>query len=169
MQNFRILLSAMIALLTVSGPAIAAPCALLPVTTWYNTIFAGPYRLQFDDHDPPGPHGYSWVTNTAMRILRPDGTSCMADPNVGIVTLPIYIATDHYLYIDTYTGGDAYLYVVDARNCTTRWQSPDLYGLGFGRTDSGFYLPSVGWLSIGPDCLPGKITGKPYPPLVAPP
>ncbi len=81
----------------------------------------------------------------------------------------MYIAVGRYLYIDTYSGSEDVLYVVDARTCATLWQSPEWYGLGFGRTKAGFYLPSVGWLHIGPDCLPGKITGKPYPPEVAPP
>lgn len=159
----------MIASLTVSSPATAAPCALLPVTTWYNTIFAGPYRLQFDDHQPPGPHGTAWVSNISMRIAHPDGSSCFASEDVDIVTLPIYITAGHYLYINTYGGSVGTLFVVDARNCATIWRSPEQYGLGFGRTKTGFYLPSVGWMTIRPDCLPGKITGKPYPPLEAPP
>lgn len=159
---------ALAALFMAPHVADAAPCALLSVTTWYNTVIAGPYRLQFDDHDPPGPHGYRWITNTAMRILHPDGTSCMASEDIPIVALPIYLAGGRYLYMNTYSGSDSYLYVVDARNCATMWRSPDWYGVGFGRTKTGFYLPSVGWLRIRQDCLPGKISGKKLPPSVAP-
>lgn len=169
MRHLRCFLSLLSALLMAPSPGFGAACTLVPVTTWYNTVIAGDYRLQFDDHDPPGPHPYRWLADAGMRILRPDGTSCRASQDIPIIALPIYVADGHYLYINTYTGSDSYLFVVDARNCKTVWQSPDWYGVGFGRTKSGFYLPSVGWLTVGPDCLPGKITGKPYPPLVAPP
>jgi len=152
-----------------AGPIYSADCILVPATTWYNTILVGPYRLEFDDHAPPGPHGTAFVSKVAMRISHPDGTFCMASGDVDIVTSQDYIAAGRYLYIDTYGGSVEVLFVVDARNCATVWHSPELYGLGFGPTKTGFYLPSVGWLTIRPDCLPGKITGKPYPPLVAPP
>jgi hypothetical protein len=153
------------------APALAraAPCRLLPVTTWYNTIFAGAYRLEFDDPDPPRPHGFVWVSKTPMRILQPDGHFCRASNNVDIVTLPIFIAAGRYLYINTYGGSVNILFVVDARTCRTLWESPELYGIGFGRTKTGFYLPGAGWLTIRADCLPGKIIGKPLPPRVAPP
>jgi hypothetical protein len=140
----------------------------VPVTTWYNIILAGNYRLIFQDHAPPGPHGHTWVSNEPMQIKQPDGTFCLAADNVGIVTLPIYLANGHYLYIDTYGGDDRYVFVVDARNCKTVWQSPDWYGPDFTRTRTGFYLPHLGWLTIGPNCLPGKITSKPSPPLAVP-
>lgn len=161
--------AACLALSAAASPSDAGPCALLPVTTWYNTIFAGPYRLEFNYPDPEGPHPDAWVSYTPMRIVHPDGSSCLASNDVDIVSLPIYIAAEHYLYIDTYSGSVDVLFVVDARNCATLWQSPEIYGVGFGRTKTGFYLPSVGWLTIRPDCLPGKISGKPLPPLVAPP
>jgi hypothetical protein len=147
---------------------LGAGCKFEPVTTWYNTIFAGNYRLQFEDHDPPGPHGHTWVSNKPMQILRPDGTSCAASDDVGIVTLPIYIAAGRYLYIDTYGGGSSYLFVVDAPTCKTIWQSPDMGGYDLSRTRAGFHLPGVGWVSIGSDCLPGKISHKPSPALVVP-
>ena len=168
-RMFRFFLPAAIAWMTTCAPGIAAPCALLPVTTWYNTIFAGPYRLQFDDHDPAGPHPHRWLADPGMRIDQPDGKACTVSDRVAIVSLPIYIALNRYLYIDTYSGSVDILFVVDARNCKTLWHSPELYGCGFGPKKRGFYPPSVGWLTIRPDCLPGKITGKPYPPFVAPP
>jgi hypothetical protein len=169
MRAFRTLLAATIICFTAPGSSDAAPCVLLPVTTWYNTIFASPYQLKFEDHQPPGPHGNAWVSNKPMQIIQPDGHSCFASDDVNIVTLPIYIAAGRYLYIDTYGGPDEMLFVVEARNCATLWDSPEVYGLGFGPTKRGFYLPTLGWLTIRPDCLPGKITGKPYPPLEAPP
>ena len=169
MRAFRTLLAAMIVCLTAPRSSNAASCALLPVTTWYNTIFAGPYQLQFDDHDPAGPHPHRWLADPGMRIDQPDGIICTVSDRVAIVSLPIYIAQNHYLYIDTYSGSADILFVVDARNCKTLWHSPELCGRGFGPKKRGFYLPSVGWLTIRPDCLPGKITDKPYPPLVAPP
>ncbi len=166
---FRLLLSGFFALLASPSPVLASPCVLSPAATWYNTIYAGPYKLQFDDHDPSGPHPYRWVADAGMRIVHPDGTICLASNDVSIVALPIYIAAGHYLYIYTYSGSEAVLFVVDARSCATIWQSPTLYGMGFGRTKTGFYLPSVGWMTIGKNCLPEKITGKPVLPLQAPP
>ncbi len=162
-------LSALTALLALPSPVLAAPCVLTPATIWYNTIYAGPYQLQFDDHDPPGPHGNIFVANTAMRIAHPDGSSCLASEDVELLNVPIYIAAGHYLYIDTILGSDGVLFVVDARNCATVWKSPELYGIGFGRTKAGFYLPGIGWMTIGKNCLPEKIAGKPLPPLQAPP
>jgi hypothetical protein len=103
-----------------------------------------------------------------MRILHPDGTSCSAGDNVGVVTLPIYVAGGDYLYISTYSGDDRYLFVVDARNCKTLWEGPDMYGSDFSRTKAGFYFPGFGWMTVGPDCLPGKISHKPSPALAVP-
>ncbi len=96
-----------------------------------------------------------------MRILRPDGSTCMADDDVGIVTVPLYIAAGHYLYIDTYSSSEDVLFVVNAQTCRTVWQSPEWDGADFRRTASGFYIPHLGWLTIGPDCLPETISGKP--------
>ena len=99
------------------------------------TITAGNYRLMFDDESGPGPdsverppHGFAFVTDTdSFRIAGPNGI-CWASPEVGIATMPVVIGNGRYLYIPTYSGGDAYLFVVDAQNCKTIWQSPDMEG-----------------------------------------
>ncbi len=145
-----------------SCPSFAAPgCDLRHATSWYTTIAAGDYKLLFDDESGPGPereerptHGFAFVTDTdSFRITGPDGT-CWASPEVGIVTMPVFIGSGRYLYIPTYTGGDAYLFVVDAKTCKTLWQSADLDGGMPVRTAYGFYLPGAGRVVIGPDCLP---------------
>jgi hypothetical protein len=138
-----------------------AACVFLPVTSWYDTILAGGYKLPFEDHYPPGPHGYTWVSSRNLKIIHPDGTSCSESDDVSIVTLPLYIAAKHYLYINTYGDGSSNLFVVDARDCKTLWQSPDMGGYMSVRTVSGFKLPNVGWLKVKPDCLPGKISSRP--------
>ena len=129
--------------------------------SWYTTITAGNYRLLFDDDAGPGPywperpaHGFAFVTNTdSFRIAGPGGT-CWASPEVGIVTMPVFIGNGRYLYIPTYSGGDAYLFVVDASNCKTLWQSPDMEGGDPVRTPQGFFLPGVGRVVVEDDCLP---------------
>lgn len=137
-------------------------CTLHPATTWYTTITAGNYRLLFDDDadlaaTPQVQHarqGNSFVTNTdSFRITGPYGT-CWASPEVGIVTMPVFIGNGRYLYIPTYSGGDAYLFVVDAATCKTIWQSPDMEGGDATRTPYGFFLPGVGRVAVEPDCLP---------------
>lgn len=144
-------------------PSQAAPkCELRPATSWYTTITAGDYRLLFDDDADLAAtpqieharHGNSFVTDTdAFRIAGPRGT-CRASPEVGIVTMPLFIGNGRYLYIPTYSGGDAYLFVVDAQSCKTLWQSPDLDGGLAVRNARGFFLPGAGQVFIGPDCLP---------------
>lgn len=137
-------------------------CTLLPTTSWYTTITAGNYKLLFDDDADLGAtpqaeharHGNSFVTNTdSFRIAGPSGT-CWASPKVGIVTMPVFIGNGRYLYIPTYSGGSAYLFVVDARSCKTLWQSPDMEGGMPQRKPYGFFLPGVGRVFIEPDCLP---------------
>ena len=137
-------------------------CDLRPATSWYTTISAGNYRLLFDDDadlaaTPQVRHarqGNSFVTNTdSFRIKGPHGT-CWASPEVGIVTMPVFIGNGRYLYIPTYSGGDAYLFVVDAATCKTIWQSPDMEGGDATRTPYGFFLPGVGRVAVEPDCLP---------------
>ncbi|MDE2318808.1 MAG: hypothetical protein KGK02_03805 [Rhodospirillales bacterium] len=99
-------------------------------------------------------HGDVFVTNTdSFRIAGPSGT-CWASPEVGIVTMPVFIGNGRYLYIPTYSGGDAYLFVVDGSNCKTLWQSPDMDGGDLVRTPHGFFLPGVGRVVVGDDCLP---------------
>jgi hypothetical protein len=140
----------------------AAPiCDLQPAASWYTTITAGVYRLLFDDESGPGPegvelppHGFAFVTNTdSFRISGPSGT-CWASPEVGIVTMPVFMGNGRYLYIPTYSGGDAYLFVVDAATCKTIWQSPDMEGGDVTRTPYGFFLPGVGQVLVKPNCLP---------------
>lgn len=137
-------------------------CTLRPATTWYTTITAGNYRLLFDDDADlaatpqvqHAQHGNSFVTNTdSFRIAGPSST-CRVSPEVGIVAMPVFIGNGHTLYIPTYSGGDAYLFVVDASNCKTLWQSPDLDGGPPLFKPYGFFLPGVGQVFIGPDCLP---------------
>jgi hypothetical protein len=137
-------------------------CDLRPATSWYTTISAGNYRLLFDDDADLAAtpqiqharHGNVFVTNTdAFRIAGPSGT-CWASPEVGIVTMPVFIGNGRYLYIPTYSGGDAYLFVVDAATCKTIWQSPDMEGGDATRTPDGFLLPGMGQVVVEPDCLP---------------
>ncbi len=137
-------------------------CTLHPATTWYTTITAGNYRLLFDDDADLAAtpqvqharHGNSFVTNTdSFRIAGPSGT-CWASPEVGIVTIPVFIGNGRTLYIPTYSGGDAYLFVVDAATCKTLWQSPDLEGGDPVRTLQGFLLPGARRVAVGADCLP---------------
>lgn len=158
-QSFAFVLAAALGL---SFPGRAAPlCDLRPAMSWYTTITAGNYRLLFDDESGPGPdrvempvHGFAFVTNTnSFRIIGPGGT-CWASPEVGIVTMPVFIGNGRYLYIPTYSGGNAYLFVVDASNCKTLWQSPDMAGGDPIRTPHGFFLPGVGRVVVEDDCLP---------------
>jgi hypothetical protein len=137
-------------------------CRLYFATSWYTTITAGHYQLLFDDESGFGPlwpdkpaHGDAFITtNTdSFRIAGPNGT-CWAAPEVGIVTMPVFIGNGRYLYISTYSGGDAYLFVVDAQSCKTLWQSPDLDGGTAQRRPYGFFLPGVGRAVVGPGCMP---------------
>lgn len=137
-------------------------CTVRSATSWYATITAGRYNLLFDDDanlaSTPqvkhARHGNVFVTNTdSFRIAGPRGT-CWASPAVGIVTMPVFIGNGRTLYIPTYSGGDAYLFVVDAATCKTLWQSPDMQGSDIIRTLYGFFLPGVGQVTIGPNCIP---------------
>ncbi len=149
-------------LLWPSTSGAAAQCALRAATTWHTVIIAGRYRLLFDDDAnlaarpqiDHARHGTAFVTNTdSFRIAGPEGT-CWASPRVGIVTMPVFIANGRYLYIPTYSGGDAYLFVVDAQNCATIWQSADIgHGMPV-RKPYGYFLPGIGRVVIGRDCLP---------------
>ncbi|HYP64301.1 MAG TPA: hypothetical protein VEQ16_10445 [Acidocella sp.] len=146
-----------------SLPGQSAPlCDLRPASSWYTTITAGDYRLLFDDDADLGAspqiehaqHGNSFVTDTnSFRIAGPNGT-CWASPEVGIVTMPVFIANGRTLYIPTYSGSNAYLFAVDAPSCKTLWQSPGLDGGLPTRKPYGFFLPGVGRVFIGADCLP---------------
>ncbi|OYV26562.1 MAG: hypothetical protein B7X08_01510 [Acidocella sp. 20-63-7] len=67
--------------------------------------------------------------------------------------MPVFIGKGRYLYTSTYSGGDAYLFVVDAQSCKTLWQSPDMEGDAV-RTHDGFFLPGEGHVAIKLDYLP---------------
>lgn len=83
-------------------------------------------------------------------------------PDVAIVALPIDIAADRYLYINTYSGSENILFAVDARTCKTLGRTPQWAGRGFRPIQSGFYIPGVGQMKIKADCLPDKwLTRKP--------
>lgn len=135
-------------------PGLAASCTLSPVTTWYNTVFAGPYRLEFDRHDPHGPHPDRWLADAGFRIVQPNGKICRVSSYVAIVTLPIYIAAGRILYIDTYSGSENIVVAVDARTCKTLGRTPQWVGGGFLPTKYGFYIPGIGPMTLTADCRP---------------
>jgi hypothetical protein len=140
----------------------SSSCTLRAATTWYTTITAGNYKLLFDDDADLAAtpqiqharHGSSFVTDSDSFRIRGLSGTCWASSEVGIVTMPVFIGNGRYLYIPTYSGGDAYLFVVDASNCKTLWQSPNMEGGDPIRTPHGFFLPGVGRIVVGDDCLP---------------
>lgn len=68
--------------------------------------------------------------------------------------MPVFIGNGRILYIPTYSGSEAYLFAVDAPTCKTLWQSPELDGGLPIRKPYGFFLPGVGRVVIGANCLP---------------
>ncbi len=111
---------------------------------------AGSYHLDLGEpDDPKTPRAWQGP----IRITSAGKTGCTVSEDVAIVEKPLSMAQGHLLYVTTYSGSEAQVYVVDAATCAVRWTSPGF--VGAPRITAGILtLPGHRPVEVGADGLP---------------
>lgn len=88
-------------------------------------------------------------------ISRQGHAACSVKDNVAIVSLPLMLGNDRFLYVPTYSGSESIFYMVDTQDCSIRWQSQPYAGNAVFKKNS-IYLHEAGHIHLGIQCLPGS-------------
>ncbi|MBU6475444.1 MAG: hypothetical protein KGL10_07810 [Alphaproteobacteria bacterium] len=88
-----------------------------------------------------------------MLIRHGDGSACLVDPDVSIITQPVFSAGGRILYVTTYSGSLSVIYAVNIHDCGVLWHSPTFTGSPV-RHGSRLRIAGAPDVVIGPSCLP---------------
>jgi hypothetical protein len=140
--------------LTLAMPAWAggATSHFVRLTPHGSIVQAGKFQLNLGEADnsaaPTAWQGPIVVTDSKRH-------TCNVSADVSIVTNPIFLAHGNLLYINTYSGSENTLYIVNAQTCAIKWTSPAFAGIP-RITDNTLYLPDVKTYSIDPEGVPAN-------------
>ena len=111
---------------------------------------AGGYHLDLGEpDDPEAPRAWQGP----IRITSAGNTGCTVSEDVAIVEKPLSLAGGRLLYVTTYSGSEAQVYVVDAQTCAVKWASPSFVGIPRITTGT-LALPGHRPFKVGADGLP---------------
>ncbi len=111
---------------------------------------AGGYHLDLGGpDDPEAPRAWQGP----IRITSAGNAGCTVSENVAIVERPLSLAGGRLLYVTTYSGSEAQVYVVDAQTCAVKWTSPNFVGIPRITTGT-LALPGHRPFKVGADGLP---------------
>jgi len=102
--------------------------------------------------DPNGPK-HAMVWEEPMRLRQPNGKDCTVDPNVSIITAPVFDAGGRVLYVTTYSGSQSFLFAINTSDCKVLWRSPT-FTRGPYLKGRQFLFSGAGPVTVGADCLP---------------
>ena len=88
-------------------------------------------------------------------VTRQGHAACTVKDNVAIVSLPLVLGNDRFLYVPTYSGSESIFYIVDTQDCSIRWQSQPYAGDAVFRKNN-IHLHEAGHIHLGTQCLPGS-------------
>jgi len=157
-------------LCAVADYASAATCPVREIKPEGNFLHFNGYTVQLEGSDQDlGDPGNVPLWDQGLLITPPGGKQCSVA--LAIIEPPFFVAGNHTLYVDTYSGSEHTQFLVDARDCSGTWSSPQYIGpprlegadrfiyevssvaLGDSKNESFT-------VKIGPDCMPGKpVTG----------
>lgn len=101
-----------------------------------------------DDSKNPG----NWQGPIVINSMG--GRSCQVSEDVELITRPIDVWRDKFLYVDTYSGSMSRLFVVNVKTCRIAWTSPRYYGPEPLIGDHSLRLAGHPPYHIGADGLP---------------
>ena len=138
--------------IVVAGAALASGArpAFVQVIPHGSSVEAGSYHLDLGEpDDPKAPRAWQGP----IRITSAGKTGCTVSGDVAIVERPLSLVQGHLLYVTTYSGSEAQVYVVDAQTCAVKWTSPSFAGAP--RIMAGaLTLPGHRPIRVGADGLP---------------
>lgn len=138
--------------IVVAGSALASGTgsALVQVIPLGSEAVAGNYHLDLGEpDDPKAPRAWQGP----IKITSAGKTACTVSDDVAIVERPLSLIQGRLLYVTTYSGSEAQVYVVDAATCAVKWTSPRFEGAP--RIMAGaLTLPSHRPIKVGADGLP---------------
>ena len=111
----------------VIGSALASGTApaFVQVIPHGSSAEAGGYHLDLGEpNDAKTPRAWQGP----IRITSAGRAACTVSEDVAIVERPLSLVRGHLLYVTTYSGSEAQVYVVDAQNCAVEWTSPSFVG-----------------------------------------
>ena len=136
----------------VIGTALASGTgpAFVQVIPHGSSADAAGYHIDLGEpDDPKTPRAWQGP----IRITSTGRAGCMVSEDVAIVEGPLSLVQGRLLYVTTYSGSEAKVYVVDALTCATKWTSPSF--VGAPRITAGtLTLPGLHSLRVGTDGLP---------------
>ena len=138
----------------VIGTALAAGTGLafVQVIPHGSSADAAGYHLDLGEPDDPR-MARAW--QGPIRITSTGRAGCTVSEDVAIVEGPLSLVQGRLLYVTTYSGSEAKVYVVDAQTCAVKWTSPSF--VGAPRITAGtLTFPGLRPLRVGADGLPTK-------------
>ncbi len=109
--------------------------------------------------DPNGPNRAK-VWEDPIRLRQSNGAICAVDPDVSIVTEPMFNAGDRVLYVTAYSGSQSRLFAVGLSDCKVLWKSP-AFARGPSLAGQTFSASGTPVATIGADCRPLPIKANP--------
>ena len=138
--------------IVVAGAALASGTgpALVQVIPHGSSAEAGRYHLDLGEpDDPKTPRAWQGP----IKITSDGKAGCTVSDDVAIVERPLSLIQGRLLYVTTYSGSEAQVYVVDAQTCAVKWTSPKF--IGTPRIAVGtIRLPGHRPVKVGADGLP---------------
>ena len=101
-----------------------------------------------------------------MVVSRQNHASCTVKDNVAIISSPLMLGNERFLYVPTYSGSESIFYIIDTQDCSIRWQSHAYSGDAVFKKNS-INLHDAGHVQLGPQCLP-ESGAAPSAPAVSP-
>ena len=144
------------ALIAPAAQATDPGCTLQPVHPVGSRIDSGALHLDLGSPDKPD-HPTAW--EGPIVINRQGRASCAVKDNVAIISPPLMLGNDRFLYVPTYSGSESIFYIVDTQDCSVRWQSQPYTGDAVFKQNT-VYLHEAGHIHVGAQCLPDSPAGS---------
>ncbi len=93
-----------------------------------------------------------------LVITQPSGTTCSVE--TGIFAASFFLAGSYYLYATVFSGSEANLILIDARNCTVPWVSTQFVGDPTLSKGNIFQYHEAKPIRIGTNRLPVVVPGS---------
>lgn len=139
--------------------ATSAGCKLQELHPVGASVDIGTLHLNLGSPDNAG-NPTAW--EGPIVVSRQGHVACTVKDNVAIISPPLMLGNDRFLYIPTYSGSESIFYIVDTQDCSIPWQSQPYAGDAVFKKNS-IYLHEAGHIRLGIQCLPdsGATPGSP--------
>jgi hypothetical protein len=127
----------------------AAVCPIKPIHNHGPFIKFGMFKGHLISPDDPA-SAAAW--EGPLVITQPSGTTCSV--KTGIFDASFFQAGSHFLYATIYSGSEANQILIDARDCSLPWVSPQFTGDPHLTNHNSFQYHEAAPVKIGANCMP---------------